>query len=142
MTVKILPPVASLGEFIDQLEARHVRLVKLADYGNVEPVKKGSGYVLQPTIRVVATALDAAAREILSWAVKGEARKMIARAAGTRRGPSPDSERVANKQQARDVLRQLGYDVDEGEWDARSAERVIAALEEATKPRRKVRKPA
>jgi hypothetical protein len=104
--------------------------------------KKGSGYAFQSTIRVVATALDAATHEIVSWEVEGEARKMITRAAGTRRGRSPDSERVADKQQARDVLRQLGYDVDEGEWDARSAERVISALEEAIKPRPKVRKPA
>jgi hypothetical protein len=97
--------------------------------------KKGSGYAFQSTIRVVATALDAATHEIVSWEVEGEARKMITRAAGTRRGRSPDSERVADKQQARDVLRQLGYDVDEGE-------RVISALEEAIKPRPKVRKPA
>ena len=142
MTVKCLPPVASLAEVIGQLESRHIRLVKLTDYGNFGPVKKGSGYVLQSTIRVVATALDAATHEIVSWEVEGEARKMITRAAGTRRGRCPDSERVDDKQQARDVLRQLGYDVDEGEWDARSAERVIAVLEKATKPRPKVRKPA
>jgi len=142
MAVKTLPPVGSLTEFINLLEARHIRLVKLTDYGNVEPIKRGSGYVLQPMVRVVGTALDVAAKEIVCWTVEGESRRMVTSAAGAGRGPTPDVDRVAEKRRAREVLRQLGYEVDEGEWDVNSAEQVIAVLAEAAKSRAKVRKPA
>jgi len=140
MAVKILPPVDALAEFINQLKTRHIRLVKLTDYGDVEPIKRGSGFVLQPMVRVVATALDVDAREIVSWAVEGEARRMVTATAGAGRGADP--ERVIEKRRARDVLRQLGYEVDEGEWDVNAAEQVIAVLAEATRSQAKVRKPA
>jgi hypothetical protein len=58
----------TIQEFFQALEDRsHVRLVKVADQGLVQPVKRGSAVVMQPMVRVVATAFDYKTNEILSW---------------------------------------------------------------------------
>jgi hypothetical protein len=49
----------AIQEFFDALQAReHIRLVKVADQGLVEPARRGATLVMQPMVRVVATAFD------------------------------------------------------------------------------------
>ena len=66
--------VVSFGtvqDFFKTLEERpYVHLVKVADQGLVEPARRGRAVVMQPMVRVVATAFDFKTNEILSWADK------------------------------------------------------------------------
>ena len=65
--IKIVP-FDTIQEFFQTLEDRgHVRLVKVADQGLVNPAKRGSAIVMQPMVRVVATAFDYKTNEILRW---------------------------------------------------------------------------
>ena len=58
----------TIQAFFDELEKRqHIRLVKVADQGLVEPAKRGSVLVMQPMVRVVASAFDYKTDEILRW---------------------------------------------------------------------------
>ncbi len=66
LPVKIVP-VDTIQEFFQALKDRDVRLVKVADQGLVQPVKRRSATVMQPMVRVVATAFDHKKNEILSW---------------------------------------------------------------------------
>lgn len=65
--IKIVP-FDAIQEFFAELEHRPlVRLVKVADQGLVEPAKRGGAIVMQPMVRVVATAFDHQKNEILRW---------------------------------------------------------------------------
>lgn len=48
-------------------EREHIHVVRVADQGLVEPAQRGPGLVMQPMVRVVATAFDHKANEILRW---------------------------------------------------------------------------
>lgn len=61
-------PFDTIQEFFKALEDRpHVRLVKVADQGLVQPARRGGAIVMQPMVRVVATAFDYRTNEILRW---------------------------------------------------------------------------
>jgi hypothetical protein len=65
--IKVIP-FNKIQEFFQALKDRpHVRLVKVADQGLVQPAKRGRAVVMQPMVRVVATAFDYDTNEILSW---------------------------------------------------------------------------
>jgi hypothetical protein len=65
--IKIIP-FDMIQEFFKALEDReYIRLVKVADQGLVEPAKRGDVIVMQPMVRVVATAFDYKRNEILRW---------------------------------------------------------------------------
>lgn len=54
--------------FLDAVGARpHIRLIKVDDQGLVGPARRGSAIVMQPMVRVVATAFDHHKEEILRW---------------------------------------------------------------------------
>lgn len=57
----------TIQEFFDEVEKRKIGLVKVADQGLVQPAKRGSATVMQPMVRVVATAFDHANNKILRW---------------------------------------------------------------------------
>ncbi len=58
----------TIQEFFRELQERpHVHLVKVADQGLVQPARRGGGIVMQPMVRVVATAFDYKTNEILRW---------------------------------------------------------------------------
>ena len=58
----------TIQEFFKVLEDRPwIRLVKVADQGLVQPAKRGNALVMQPMVRVVATAFDYKNNEILRW---------------------------------------------------------------------------
>lgn len=58
----------SIHDFFGDLDNRpHVRLVKVADQGLVKPATRGDAIVMQPMVRVVATAFDYKKNEIIRW---------------------------------------------------------------------------
>src|SRR3954451_16242947 len=60
----------TFAKFLAELgkpERSHVRLVKVEDQGLVEPARQGPAFVMQPRVRVVATAFDHKTNEILRW---------------------------------------------------------------------------
>src|ERR1700757_5080445 len=60
----------SFKEFQTELqkpERSHIRLIKVDDQGLVEPARQGSAFVMQPRVRIVATAFDHKTNEILRW---------------------------------------------------------------------------
>jgi hypothetical protein len=58
----------TIQEFFEALKDRpHIRLVKVADQGLLEPVKRSGVFVMQPMVRVVATAFDFDKNKILRW---------------------------------------------------------------------------
>src|SRR5260221_7640532 len=63
-----IKPFKSIRAFLEALEAKpHIHLVKVADQGLVEPARRGSALVMQPMVRVVATAFDFKTNKILRW---------------------------------------------------------------------------
>jgi hypothetical protein len=60
-------PYDTIQEFFDEVEKRRIGLVKVADQGLVQPAKRGSAIVMQPMVRVVATAFDYKSNKILRW---------------------------------------------------------------------------
>src|SRR5947209_12356656 len=48
-------------------EREHIHVVRVADQGLAEPARRGAALVMQPMVRVVATAFDHKANEILRW---------------------------------------------------------------------------
>ena len=62
-----LIPYDTIQEFFDEVEKRKIGLVKVADQGLVQPAKWGSAIVMQPMVRVVATAFDHKDNKILRW---------------------------------------------------------------------------
>ena len=66
----VKPPVAfqTLADLLAELakqDRAHVRLVEVDDRGLVEPVRQGNALLMQPRVRVVATAFDYKTNEIL-----------------------------------------------------------------------------
>ncbi len=58
----------TIQAFFAELKQRsYIRLIKVADQGLVEPVKRNTAFVMQPMVRVVATAFDFDKNEILRW---------------------------------------------------------------------------
>ena len=116
-------------EFITELKERaHVRLVKVDDQGLVEPVRKGTAIVMQPRVRIVATALDDEAHEILRWERKWDVGSGVVRInAFTGRGSydDPTGEKTRDKVTAALEARSLA--VSEGEWTVQSAQAALSA---------------
>ena len=88
-----------IQDFFQELEIRqHVRLVKVADQGLVEPAKRGRAVVMQPMVRVVATAFDFKTNEILSWDDKWDVGSgVVTRDAKTENGHHDDPKGVRTR---------------------------------------------
>jgi|SRR5665213_3088210 len=81
----------TIQEFFEELKGRpYVRLVKVADQGLVEPAKRGTATVMQPMVRVVATAFDYDKNQILSWANKWDVGSGVSINASTGQGDHND----------------------------------------------------
>jgi len=67
LPTEVITTYDTIQEFFDEVEKRKIGLVKVADQGLVRPAKRGSAIVMQPMVRVVATAFDHANNKILRW---------------------------------------------------------------------------
>ena len=94
-------PFTTIQAFFDALQAReHIRLVKVADQGLLEPARRGIALVMQPMVRVVATAFDYKNNKILRWDDKwdvGSGTVSIDMSAGRGRHNDPTGTRTRDK---------------------------------------------
>ena len=105
----------------------HIRLVKVDDQGLVEPARQGTAFVMQPRVRVVATAFDHKTNEILRWQSKwdvgsGTVTVHAPSGEGTHRDPTG----ARTRDQAIAALELRGYQVSRGEWTPASITAILA----------------
>ena len=112
----------TLRELIDAAKKSGIRRVLLTDYASTEMKPEGDALVLVGMTEVVATALDRGGKVIYRWSEAGESKQMVAFIGGAARG-----RRVGRKDQLFQVLREEGFEVDEGEWTPESAEAFFAS---------------
>jgi hypothetical protein len=117
--------------FLDDLRNRPgVRLVKLADYGFVSPLRTSSGaIVMAPQVKVVATAVDKDARppKLVRWQSSRRASGTVTVGIGTAKGIHGDMDVVAKKEDLAKWLELEGFLVSEGEWTPEEVNRLLAA---------------
>lgn len=129
MNVKIeRVSLKELKDFIDKARQANARRVLLTSYGSVEPVKQGSALVLAGMTTVAATVLDAGGSPtIYRWEKKGRSKGTVTIHAGAGVGPPGGGEPMAAlRDDVRQLLRDEGFEVDEGEWTPESAARSLA----------------
>ena len=117
-------------EFLNELRRpprSHVRLVKVDDQGLVEPARRGNAFVMQPMARVVATAYDNKAHQILLWERKKDVGSGIVTIdAFTGRGRHRDVGASHTKDEVIGLLQVEGYQVASGEWTSEDVEHILA----------------
>jgi hypothetical protein len=114
----------TLKGLIEAAQAAGARRILLTDYPSVDTKRTRDGFVLVGMLMVVATALDRKKKVIYRWFEEGESEKMVS--AGNGRGQKTGA-LVTRKQQVHQVLREEGFEVDEGEWTPASAEAFLTA---------------
>lgn len=103
--------------------AGSIRLVKLEDYGFTSPVDKDGVFVIQPMVRLVATAFDKRSGTIFRWQETMEARRAVnIRAAG---GAAPEGTVLMEKDRVRELLQLEGFIVEKGEWTPAGIETLL-----------------
>lgn len=119
--------------FLDELHNRPaIRLVKLADYGFVAPLKTSSGaIVMAPQVKIVVTAFDKKERALLRWLSSRRANGMATVAIGKAHGIYGDMVVAAKKEDLRKWLELEGYSVSDGEWTPDDIERLVAKRAES-----------
>lgn len=124
---------SSFEEFVETIgDLKGPSVVKLADYGVVEPKRSGGSVWMQPMVVVVATAVDMKESRILRWEEKREARQMVSIIAGTGRGMHNDGDLVAKVQLLRGELELHGFKVSEGEWTPENVAAILGARNKGT----------
>ena len=112
---------STLDEFVRSItSAGSIRLVKLEDYGFTSPVDKGGMIVIQPMVRLVATAFDKKNGTIYRWQETTEARRAV-----NIRGGSPDGVVLMEKDRVRELLQLEGLSVEKGEWTTAAVETLL-----------------
>jgi hypothetical protein len=130
-TIKVVD-FGSFKEFQAELqkpERSHIRLVKVDDQGLVEPAKKGTAFVMQPRVRIVATAFDHKTNpnQILRWQHKwdvGGGTLTINAMSG--QGVHRDPTGARTRDQTIAALELMGYQVSPGEWTPASIAGILA----------------
>jgi hypothetical protein len=119
--------------FLDELRNRDsIRLVKLADYGFVAPLKTGSGaIVMAPQVKVIATAFDKASNALIRWQSARQAMSTGTVGIGRANGIYGDIDIVAKKDDLRKWLELEGYSVSDGVWTQEDLDRLVARRAEA-----------
>jgi hypothetical protein len=117
-------------EFLNSLasdERSHVRLVKVDDQGLVEPAKQGTVFVMQPRVRIVATAFDHRKNEILRWQDKWDVgSNKVTIHAGSGQGSHRDPTGARTRDLIIAALELRGYQVSRGEWTPDSIAGILA----------------
>jgi len=128
-TIKIVDS-NSFKEFQGELEKNersHIRLVKVNDQGLVEPAKQGNAFVMQPRVRVVATAFDHKTNEILRWQQKWDVGSgTVTMNALSGQGVHRDPTGTRTRDQIIAALELMGYQVSRGEWTPASIAGILA----------------
>ena len=118
----------TFDNFLTAIASRtYLRLVKVDDQGLVEPARQGSAFVMQPRVRIVATALDFKTGEILRYQNKWDVGSNRVTVHGFGQGSYNDP--TGDKTRARIIaaLEARGFSVSSGEWTRESAAAALAA---------------
>jgi hypothetical protein len=120
----------SFKEFQAELqkpERSHIRLVKVDDQGLVEPAKQGTAFVMQPRVRVVATAFDHKTNQILRWQHKWDVGSdTVTMNTISSQAVHRDPTGARTRDQTIAALELMGYQVSPGEWTAASIAGILA----------------
>jgi hypothetical protein len=117
----------SLKQLMDKAHDLSLKRVLLTSYGSVEPVRDPSALVLAGMTTVTATLFDGS-DHIYRWEQKGRSKGIVTIRAGTGRGNIGAGEPVARlRQDVYELLRNEGFEVDDGEWTPDSAGRFLAS---------------
>ncbi len=120
----------SFKEFQAELgknERSNIRLVKVNDQGLVEPAKQGNAFVMQPRVRIVATAFDHKTNEILRWQHKWDVGSgVVTLDALSGQGVYRDPTGTRTRDQMIAALELMGYQVSRGEWTPASIAGILA----------------
>lgn len=125
MPVEIVP--TTIKELMERAKKAQIRRILLTDYATTEPKREGGAIVLVGMITLVATAFDMPKNVIYRWHKQDESERMVTIIAGLGRGPNPGGQLATQKLELEQILREEGFEVDEGEWTAESAEAYVAA---------------
>lgn len=127
MSVRIAA-VETLRQLIEKAQGAGIKRALLTSYGSVEPLQTGGAWVLAGMTTVAATVLDPGARTIYRWEEKGRSKGAVRIRAGSGRGAVGGGEPMARlREDVFQLLRDEGFEVDEGEWTSESAERFLAS---------------
>ncbi len=109
---------STFDEFINVLsEARSIRVVKVEDYGFTAPALEGNVLVIQPQVRLVATAYDKRAMTIYRWEQTTPARDVFTSAS--------DGRVFTQKERIWQLLQLDGFSVEKGEWTPSNIETIL-----------------
>lgn len=104
-----------------------IRHVKVNDQGLVEPAKQGTAFVMQPRVRIVATAFDPKDNEILRWQHKWDVGSgTVTINAPSGQGVHRDRTGARTRDQTIAALELMGYQVSRGEWTPASIAGILA----------------
>lgn len=116
---------STFDEFVNAIvNVGTIRLVKLEDYGFTAPADKDGMIVIQPMVRLVATAFDKRSGTIYRWHETTAARQTFSIRA-TNRGGSPDEVVLMEKDRVRQLLQLEGFSVEKGEWTPATIETLL-----------------
>lgn len=123
----------TLDQFFEKLAARgHISLVKVDEQGLVEPAQRNGAFVMQPRVRIVATAFDHKDNKILRWQKKFDVGSgVVTIHADTGRGTSTSEQGRRTREQVGDALKLKGYRVEPGEWTPKHVWETLAGLDNA-----------
>lgn len=123
-------PFDTIQEFFAEVKRRDIRLVKVADQGLVEPVRRGTALVMQPMVRVVATAFDFERNKILRWDDKWDVGSSVVRLdAGNGRGQHNDPTGTRTRDSIILECQKRGLQVVRGEeWTPKDLTDTLAAV--------------
>ena len=125
MPIDVIP--VSLKQLMDQARDLNLKRVLLTSYGSVEPVHDQGALVLAGMTTVTATLFDGS-DHVYRWEQKGRSKRTVTIQAGKGRGNVGAGEPVARlRQDVHELLRNEGFEVDEGEWTPDSAGRFLAS---------------
>ena len=121
------PSDVSIRQLVEVAKDRKIPRILLTDYATIEPVRENGAIVMVPMLRVVATLFDRGGNLIYRWSEQKPSKRMVTILAGAGRGPNSEPALASRKEEVRQVLRDEGFEVDEGEWTPDSARAFLEA---------------
>ncbi|MGD0091609.1 MAG: hypothetical protein ABSE73_16960 [Planctomycetota bacterium] len=116
------------GDFVEEVTRRGVKLVKLANYGFREAIRKQGGVWIEPRVKLIATAFSKSDNVIMRWEETVDAQQMVTvlALAGTSQALHNEQTVMDRKASLKMRLEMEGLNVADGEWSPQSIEYLLA----------------
>jgi hypothetical protein len=119
-----LEDISTFEDFLRVITAAgSIRLVKLEDYGFTAPVNRDGAVVIEPRVRLVATAFDKQRNTLYRWQETTDARQVVSVKPLT--GRRVREEVLMEKDRVRQLLQLEGFSVEKGEWTPDGVETLL-----------------